>query len=92
MAESNLDNIIKRLETATIRLEELAKNSNFGQSGSAAADSAGDASDNTPAIQAFDDIMNGSVQKFIELSNSIGSPVKEQVIKLYIIIFKILYN
>jgi len=78
MAESNLDNIIKRLETATIRLEELAKNSSFGQSGSAAADSTADASDNTPAIQAFDDIMNGSVQKFIELSNNIGSPVKEQ--------------
>ncbi|OUM64569.1 hypothetical protein PIROE2DRAFT_42414 [Piromyces sp. E2] len=78
MAESNLDNIIKRLETATIRLEELAKSSNFGQSGSAVSDSAADASDNTPAIQAFDDIMNGSVQKFIELSNNIGSPVKEQ--------------
>jgi len=78
MAESNLDNIIKRLETATIRLEELAKNSNFVQSSSGASDSAAGASDNTPAIQAFDDIINGSVQKFIELSNNIGSPVKEQ--------------
>jgi len=77
MAESNLDNIIKRLEVATNRLEELAKNASFGQGGSSA--SAGDAnSDNGPAIQAFDDIMNGSVQKFIELSNNIGSPVKEQ--------------
>jgi len=77
MSESALNNIIKRLEVATNRLEELAKNSSFGQgasSGSAAN------SDSTPAIQAFDDIMNGSVQKFIELSNNIGSPVKEQVI------------
>ncbi|KAG4091957.1 adenylyl cyclase-associated protein 1 [Neocallimastix lanati (nom. inval.)] len=75
MSESALNNIIKRLEVATNRLEELAKNSSFGQgasSGSAAN------SDSTPAIQAFDDIMNGSVQKFIELSNNIGSPVKEQ--------------
>jgi adenylyl cyclase-associated protein len=77
MAESNLNNIINRLEVATSRLEELAKNASFGQGGSSA--SAGDAnSDNGPAIQAFDDIMNGSVQKFIELSNNIGSPVKEQ--------------
>jgi len=78
MTESNLDNIIKRLEVATNRLEELAKNSNFGQSSNSAAVGATDTSDNTPAIQAFDDIMNGSVQKFIELSNSIGSPIKEQ--------------
>jgi len=78
MSESALNNIIKRLEVATNRLEELAKNSNFGQSVSSGSGADSDTSDNTPAIQAFDDIMNGSVQKFIELSNSIGSPVKEQ--------------
>ncbi len=79
MAESNLDNIIKRLEVATTRLEELAKNSSFGQGGSSASSGAASSDDNSPAIQAFDDIMNGSVQKYIELSNSIGSPIKEQV-------------
>jgi len=78
MSESALNNIIKRLEVATNRLEELAKNSNFGQSVSTGSGAGSDNSDNTPSIQAFDDIMNGSVQKFIELSNSIGSPVKEQ--------------
>jgi len=76
MSESALNNIIKRLEVATNRLEELAKSSNFGQSSSPS--TAADTSDSTPAIQAFDDIINGSVQKFLELSNTIGNPVKEQ--------------
>jgi len=77
MSESALNNIIKRLEVATNRLEELAKNSSFGQSASAGGAASGDG-DSSPAIQAFDDILNGLVQKFIELSNNIGSPVKEQ--------------
>jgi len=79
MAESNLNNIINRLEVATSRLEELAKNSSFGQGGSSASAGANVSDENSPSIQAFDDIMNGSVQKFIELSNNIGSPIKEQV-------------
>ncbi|ORX84484.1 hypothetical protein BCR32DRAFT_230388 [Anaeromyces robustus] len=77
MSESALNNIIKRLEVATNRLEELAKSSNFGGQSSSSS-TAADTSDNTPAIQAFDDIINGSAQKFVELSNSIGNPVKEQ--------------
>jgi len=78
MAESNLNNIINRLEVATSRLEELAKSSSFGQGGSSASAGADVSDENSPSIQAFDDIMNGSVQKFIELSNNIGSPIKEQ--------------
>lgn len=74
MTEAAFNNIIKRLELATNRLEELAKSSSYGGSSN-------DSSSNdvlSPAVKAYDDILENSIQTFLDLSNTIGGPVKEQ--------------
>lgn len=66
----SLDQLIARLEIATSKLESLAGGA--GGSTSAAPAEVG------AMVEAFDEIINGPLKKFVEASNAIGGEIKEQ--------------
>lgn len=85
MSESNLSTLIKRLEAATQRLEEVAARGNVNGGGG----NATNANTNTnttngsvviPMLSAFDEVLQGPLNHFVELGKKIGDVVGEQVI------------
>jgi adenylyl cyclase-associated protein len=85
----SLATLIKRLEVATTRLEDLALSgmsaSTITASNPPAAPSASSAQPKEApvevprAVQAFNSAMDAPVKQFIELSGQLGGPVQEQV-------------
>ena len=74
--EAKLESLVNRLETATVKLESLAKG------GAPAAVEAGGAA----SVTAFETVVVGALKPFLEHSKAIGGPVNEQVfllIRLY---------
>lgn len=85
----SLSTLIKRLEVATTRLEDLALSgmsaSTIAASNPPAAPSASSAQPKEApvelprAVEAFNSTVDAPVKQFIELSNQLGGPVQEQV-------------
>ena len=81
---ADLPQLLKRLETVTVRLEEIASKGGVLSAGSAktsptaAASSAGSDS-NSPSLVSFDEILNGPLKQLIDSSAKIGGLVQEQV-------------
>jgi adenylyl cyclase-associated protein len=84
MAEiSSLSALLKRLEAATTKLEDLA------MAGTSAANVSASLTGNTavpasqesshPHIEGYDELLDGPVKNYYELSKAIGGPVEEQV-------------
>ena len=69
--EAKLENLVSRLETATVKLESMAKG---GNAPAAAAETGGAAS-----VTAFEQVIFGALKPFLDHSNAIGGPVQEQV-------------
>ena len=85
----SLSTLIKRLEVATTRLEDLALSgmsaSTIAATNPPAAPSASSAQPKEAplevprAVEAFNSTMDAPVKQFIELSGQLGGPVEEQV-------------
>ncbi|KAJ3075665.1 hypothetical protein HK102_005552, partial [Quaeritorhiza haematococci] len=88
MAEEHLSAIIKRLENATLRLEEIARGkSGLGGASSPTAPSparpaAGAGGKTSPAVAAFDELLSTHFQPFVDASAGIGGLVKDQATHL----------
>lgn len=77
----SLSTLIKRLEVATSRLEDLAVN---GTSANAVQSSLGGPAaavktDDLLVVVRYDEIINESLKKYLDLSQTIGGAVAEQV-------------
>jgi len=72
----SLDQLISRLEVATTRLEALAGSSQGSAGGNASSSSAG--GDGGEMVEAYNEILNGPVKNFVDVSNKIGGEVKDQ--------------
>jgi len=70
----SLDQLVARLEAATSKLEALAGVSQGG--GGGAAPSSSDAGGE--ALGVYDDILNGPVKQFVEISQKIGGEIQQQ--------------
>ncbi|KAI9203669.1 adenylate cyclase associated N terminal-domain-containing protein [Polychytrium aggregatum] len=86
MSESALSNILKRLESATVRLEEIAQQRTLGVPAASATPGTSSPSVPSPggaavpvALAEFDDLINGPVADFVNQSAAINDLVKEQV-------------
>ena len=98
-ADNVLTSMVRRLESATSRLEDIASSAlpNAGDAGAASlngalteatpAPTAANTSANTPklvaesappAIEAFDDLVNGELKSWLELSGKLGSVIEGQ--------------
>ncbi|TPX46488.1 hypothetical protein SeMB42_g03670 [Synchytrium endobioticum] len=76
MSEAALTSIIKRLEAATVKLENMASNQTSGSGASSASPSS---SGSTFAVlSAFDDLVNTNTKTYADLSARIGGLVKDQ--------------
>ncbi|KAK9718165.1 suppressor of rasval19 [Basidiobolus ranarum] len=78
--QSLLSNLIKRLEAATSKLEDIAlgKNNSGASAPVVAQEGASEADSNSPALRAFDDIIFSSLKTFVDNSKNIDGLVKEQ--------------
>jgi hypothetical protein len=76
MAE--LPQLLKRLEAVAVRLEDIAAKGSTASS-PAAAIVPSTASSGGPSLEAFNDILNGPFNAFLDLSKKIGGLVGEQV-------------
>lgn len=92
----SLANLIKRLEVATTRLEDLAMSSSSASAvvanspsspktaGTAAAAAAPSSASETPAlVEKHDAAVNASLEKYFSLSQELGGPIAEQVSALW---------
>ncbi|KAJ3105212.1 F-actin-capping protein subunit alpha [Phlyctochytrium planicorne] len=79
-AEQTLSAVIKRLETATIRLEEIVRSKGGADAPASGARELG-ATDAkvAPAVTAFDELISGPLQTLVDLGTSIGGLVAEQI-------------
>ncbi|KAI8849428.1 adenylate cyclase-associated CAP [Chytridium lagenaria] len=80
-SEQTLSAVIKRLETATLRLEEIVRSKEGAEVVShATRDISSSAADAKviPTVAAFDELINGPLQTLLDLANSIGGLVHEQ--------------
>lgn len=85
----SLANLIKRLEVATTRLEDLAMSSSSASAvaanspsspKNAGAAAAASSTSETPAlVEKHDAAINASLEKYLALSQELGGPVAEQV-------------
>lgn len=80
----SLANLIKRLEVATTRLEDLAMSSSSANVIAANSPPAKPSTANVEAgipaaVEKHDAAINASLEKFIALSQELGGPVAEQV-------------
>jgi len=82
MAEAQISSLVKRLEAATARLEEIAR----GKAGSGITDASSASTSNSSAggtepliVKEYDNIISGSFKAYLDASNNIGGSVKEQV-------------
>ncbi|KAI9100693.1 adenylate cyclase associated N terminal-domain-containing protein [Phlyctochytrium arcticum] len=72
MSEPSLASLIKRLETATQRIEEVAaRNTNVNQTTNANQNAGA-------SVKAFEELVNGSGKAYLELSAVVGGVVGEQ--------------
>ena len=76
MSEAALTTIIKRLEAATVKLEEMAAKV---PTSAPASSSAASSAPSSAAVSAFDDFLNTFTKPYVDLSAKIGGLVKEQV-------------
>jgi len=76
----SLDQLISRLEVATQRLEALAGSSSSGggSSSQSSGSSAAASGDSSEMVESFNEIINGPLKTFTDLSTKIGGEVKEQ--------------
>jgi len=75
----SLDQLISRLEVATQRLEALAGSSSASGSSQFSASSGSSSSgDSSEMVEAFNEIINGPLKTFTELSAKLAPEVKEQ--------------
>ena len=82
MSEAALAAVVKRLEAATLRLEEIARTK--APSGGASSQGTNNpiASDNgavSPSVAGFDELIGGPLQEYLKLSAGVGGLVQEQV-------------
>ncbi|ORX85220.1 hypothetical protein K493DRAFT_326761 [Basidiobolus meristosporus CBS 931.73] len=78
--QSLLTTLIKRLEAATSKLEDIALGKKVtGASAPVAAQEGAAGEDAAPALRAFDDIIFSSLKTFVDNSKTIDGLVKEQV-------------
>lgn len=77
-----LPQLLKRLETVTVRLEELASKPGAVTAAGAAADNGKSQSQanesSSPALQAFQELVDGPLASFVSLSTTVGGLVAEQ--------------
>ncbi|KAJ3047457.1 F-actin-capping protein subunit alpha [Rhizophlyctis rosea] len=82
MSEAALASVVKRLEAATLRLEEIARTKApaGGPTPSQGADASAGASDGAAAraVSGYDELISGPLQEYMKLSASIGGLVQEQ--------------
>jgi adenylyl cyclase-associated protein len=84
----SLANLIKRLEVATTRLEDLAMSSSSAsavaagspKSSSAAPAAPASSSDIPVAVEKHDAAINSALERYISLSKELGDPVAAQVL------------
>ncbi|KAG1111969.1 hypothetical protein G6F42_014875 [Rhizopus arrhizus] len=90
----SLANLIKRLEVATTRLEDLAMSSSSASAVAANSPSSpkavgaapsSTASSQTPAlVEKHDAAVNASLEKYFNLSQELGGPIAEQVRMIFV--------
>ncbi|KAJ3267612.1 F-actin-capping protein subunit alpha [Borealophlyctis nickersoniae] len=80
MSEAALAAVVKRLEAATTRLEEIAKVKTGSPAGSVTGGSTGTASaaGGAPAVAAFQELLDGPFEELLKLCAKIGGVVEEQ--------------
>ncbi|KAJ3187470.1 F-actin-capping protein subunit alpha [Gaertneriomyces sp. JEL0708] len=79
MSEAALAGLIKRLETATQRLEEVAARTGGTHAPShSGTPTAGVAGNDSRAVSAFSEILQGPLHSFVELSSKVGGLVQDQ--------------
>lgn len=82
----SLANLIKRLEVATTRLEDLAMSSSSASAVAASSPQAvapmstsADINTIPAAVEKHDAAVNGPLEKYFELAQELGGPIAEQV-------------
>ncbi|KAJ3332783.1 hypothetical protein HDU76_013110 [Blyttiomyces sp. JEL0837] len=85
MADATLASVVRRLEAATLRLEDIVRSKGISSSADSTAATAGStlsgssAASNSPAVAAFQsDIIDGPLKTFLDLANGVGGVVAEQ--------------
>lgn len=86
-SEAALNALIKRLETAVLKLEgggaaastATAPSINHSAPAAAASHYSGSSGSDAAVLVAFDDIVNTQLKTFLELSEYVGGLVKDQV-------------
>lgn len=95
MSSPDLPQLLKRLETVTVRLEDLASKggvATLGKTSSTlAASSDSTAGASSPSLDAFEDILNGPFKAVIDNASKVGGVVVEQVTFFIIIIAVVVY-
>jgi hypothetical protein len=79
---SDLPALLKRLETVTTRLEDLASKGGpvaAGPKANGTAESHSSSGVTSPSLDAFDEILSGPVKTFVDLSAKVGGLVNDQV-------------
>jgi hypothetical protein len=84
MTDATLQALIERLEKATVKLEGLASSQPTNQGNSASSGSS-EGGVSSPAVSAFDELVNGAFKDFLSHSKTIGGLVAEQVFSLYVL-------
>lgn len=74
---ADLSAILSRLEAVTSRLEAAAGGAGAAPSAAAAAAPSADSGDVKPILAAFDEIMEGDFQKFVDFSSQLGGDINE---------------
>jgi adenylyl cyclase-associated protein len=74
---SDLPALLKRLESVTGRLEELASKGGVATGSKPAAN--GTSGSSAAFVEAFDEILSGPVKQYLELSAKVGGLVNDQV-------------
>lgn len=77
MSDVNISTIIRRLEAATVKLEEMAARG-FQICGPPASSNSTSSSPSSAALSAFDEFVNNSTKIYVNLSSKVGGIVKEQ--------------
>lgn len=70
--------LLKRLEQATVRLEDLSKIGSAVQ-GTVEAETSSSSKESCPAVKDFDELIQGPLKSMLALSDQIGGLLKEQV-------------
>jgi adenylyl cyclase-associated protein len=80
--DSAVQNLVKRLEAVTARLEAVEKQiaSGAGAGPASSASGAGDSGDASASVSAYDELINTHIKPFVEVTNKVGNAeLKAQV-------------